>query len=65
MHVSLCVMCEVLTETERRHWNSWDWDYRCYELPCAFWDLNPGPLEEQLVFLTAELPLQLLFYFIF
>ena len=24
------------------------------ELPCGCWDLNSGPLEEQLVLLTAE-----------
>jgi hypothetical protein len=24
------------------------------EPPCGFWDLNSGPLEEQLVLLTAE-----------
>jgi hypothetical protein len=23
------------------------------ELPCGCWELNPGPLEEQLVFLTT------------
>ncbi|KAL6074356.1 hypothetical protein STEG23_012106, partial [Scotinomys teguina] len=28
------------------------------ELPCGFWDLNPGPLEEQPVLLTAEPSLQ-------
>ena len=26
---------------------------RC-ELPCWYWELNPGPLEEQQVFFTAE-----------
>lgn len=26
---------------------------RC-QLPCEFWDLNPGPLEKQSVLLTAE-----------
>ena len=25
-----------------------------YKLPCWYWELNPGPLEEQLVFSTAE-----------
>ena len=29
------------------------------ELPCRCWELNPGPLEEQPVLLTAELSLQL------
>ena len=34
------------------------------ELPCDWWDLNLGPLEEQPVLLTAEPSLQpLLFYF--
>ena len=28
------------------------------ELPCGCWDLNPGPLEEQPVFLSAESSLQ-------
>ena len=28
------------------------------ELPCGCWELNPGPLEEQPVLLTAELSLQ-------
>jgi len=29
------------------------------ELSCGFWESNPGPLEEQLVFLTTEPSLQL------
>ena len=36
------------------------------ELPCGCWGLNPGPLEEQPVVLTAEPSLQLdlnLFFF--
>ena len=33
--------------------------YSC-ELPCGCWKLNPGPLQEQQVFLTAEPSLQLL-----
>ena len=28
------------------------------ELPCGFWELNPNPLEEGPVLLTAELFLQ-------
>jgi hypothetical protein len=28
------------------------------ELPCGFWELNLGPLEEQSVLLTAEPSLQ-------
>ena len=32
---------------------------RC-ELPCGCWELSPGPLEEQPVFLSTEPPLQLL-----
>ncbi|EDK98604.1 mCG140828 [Mus musculus] len=28
------------------------------EPPCGCWDLNPGPSEEQLVFLTTETSLQ-------
>ena len=28
------------------------------ELPCGCWELNPGPLEEQPVLLTAEPSLQ-------
>lgn len=28
------------------------------ELPCAFWESNPGPWQEQLVLLTAETPVQ-------
>ena len=30
------------------------------ELSCGCWELNPGPLEEQLVLLTAERTLQAL-----
>ena len=30
---------------------------RC-ELPCGCWEVNPGPLEEQPVFLTTELSFQ-------
>ena len=29
------------------------------ELPCGYWELNLGPLEEQPVLLTAKLSLQL------
>jgi hypothetical protein len=29
-----------------------------YELPCGCWELNSGPLEEQLVLLTAKPSLQ-------
>jgi hypothetical protein len=29
-----------------------------YGLPCGCWDLNPGPLEDQKLFLTAEPSLQ-------
>ena len=29
-----------------------------YELLCGCWELNPGPLEEQLVILTIELSLE-------
>jgi hypothetical protein len=28
------------------------------EPPCGCWELNPGPLEQQSVLLTAESPLQ-------
>ena len=28
------------------------------ELPCGGWELNPGPLQEQQVFLTAEPSIQ-------
>ena len=38
------------------------------ELPCGYWELNPGPLEEQAVLLTAEPSLQILlliFCFVF
>ena len=31
------------------------------ELPCGCWELNPGPLQEQQVFLTTEPSLQPLF----
>jgi hypothetical protein len=26
-----------------------------YKSPCGYWELNSGPLEKQLVFLTAEI----------
>ena len=32
------------------------------ELPCVFWDTNPGPLKEQQMLLTPESPLQPLEY---
>ena len=35
------------------------------ELPCGCWELNPGPLEEQPVLLTAEPSLQPLSFFPF
>ena len=35
------------------------------ELPCGYWELNLGPLEEQLEFLTAEPSLQPLGHCIF
>jgi hypothetical protein len=28
------------------------------ESPCGYWELNPGPLQEQPVLLTSEPPLQ-------
>lgn len=35
------------------------------ELPCGFWELNLGPLKEQLILLTSEPSLQpLLWYFL-
>jgi hypothetical protein len=34
------------------------------ELPCGYWGMNPGPLEEQPIFLTAEPSLQPLKYFL-
>jgi hypothetical protein len=33
------------------------------EPPCRCWDLNSGPQEEQIVLLTAELSLQVFFFF--
>jgi hypothetical protein len=37
----------------------------CYKLPCECWELNPGPVEEQSVFLTAEPSLQPLHAWLF
>jgi hypothetical protein len=34
------------------------------ELPCSCWDLNSGPLQEQSVFITTELSLQPLAWFL-
>lgn len=34
------------------------------ELPCKCWEMNPGPLEEQLVLLNAEPALQRTFLFV-
>jgi hypothetical protein len=34
------------------------------ELSCRCWELNPGPLEEQVVLLTTESPLQSQMYFL-
>jgi hypothetical protein len=46
-------------EIRRRHGILWTGvAYGC-ELPHGCWDLNVGPLEEQQVFLTIELFLQL------
>ena len=33
------------------------------ELPQGYWELNPGPLQEQLVLLTAELQPQCLAFY--
>ena len=43
-------MCEGITSTETGIKGS-------YELPCGYWDLNLGPMEEP-VLLTAEPSLQ-------
>lgn len=32
--------------------------YKLLSVPCGYWESNPGPLEEQLVFLTAQPSLQ-------
>jgi hypothetical protein len=35
------------------------------ELPCGYWEVNPGPLEEHSVLLITEPPLQYLFIYLF
>ena len=65
MHVCLCAMCVlVLVEASSLRTEVTD---GC-DPPCGCWELNPDPLEEQPVLLTAELflsPWQLLFYRLF
>lgn len=34
--------------------DSWTWNYRLLWATCGCWTSNPGPLDEQLVLLTAE-----------
>lgn len=45
-------MHSVATEIRREH-QICSWDHSC-EQPYGCWDLNPGPLQEQPVILTAE-----------
>ena len=47
-----------LSEVARCH--CWTWRYRWLWLPCGCGELNLGPPQEQLFFLTTELPFQLL-----
>ena len=51
-------ICGVHTEVSREHQIPWTWITDGCESPCGCWDLNPGPLEEQPVLLTAEPSLQ-------
>jgi hypothetical protein len=51
--VSLHHVDVIPSEARGGCWISWVWSYnRQFDLPCVYWKLNPGPLEEQLVLLT-------------
>ena len=52
MYTCPSCLCLVPTEALRGHWIPWNWSYRCCEPPYGFWELNPSPLQEQLVLLT-------------
>jgi hypothetical protein len=56
MYVCVCSICiyACMTEEDVRFHSIVD---GC-ELLCSCWELNPGPLEEHPVLLTAELSLQ-------
>lgn len=43
----------------RGSWSSWNWSYMClWPSWHVCWELNSGPAQQKLVFLTAEQPLQ-------
>lgn len=42
------------TKFRRGNLMPWNWSYRCSKPTCRCWELNPGPLDEQLVLLTSE-----------
>lgn len=50
---STCMYAFVLERCIRSH-------YRCFSATCGCWELNSRPLQEQSMFLTTELSLQLL-----
>jgi hypothetical protein len=58
-HEYFAGMCVLMpTEVTRRHWIPGTGVTDGWELPYGCWELNPGPLEEQQVFLIAEPSLQ-------
>lgn len=62
MCISILPMCVYVThlylvplEARREHWISLELELQTScELPCGFWELNPVPLEEHPLLISAE-----------
>lgn len=56
----VCVPCECLVSMEAQigNWIPWNWSHRASWDACGFWEVNPGPVREGPVLLTAEPPLK-------
>jgi hypothetical protein len=54
VNVFLPLACMVNAKARGEHQVPWNWTYRWCEPTCRCYGLNPGPVEEQPVFLTAE-----------
>lgn len=58
LYVCALYKCQVPMEARREHQLPLEQELNGCEVPCGCWGLNPGHLQEQLVFLTSESSLQ-------
>lgn len=52
MYMDLMLACYLHRSEEAIR--SWDWSYGSCEPPCGCWNLNPGPLQEQVLNLSRD-----------